>query len=95
MQEKERKFRELNVHTEDVKCNVIRDGRQQLVLIKNIVVGDTIVLSTGDILCADGLVYERNNLSIFEGPLTGESHPIAKGTDGDGRAKGWRSEVSL
>ena len=77
--EKENKFRALNANASDDQVNVIRDGKQQLVSVKEVVVGDTVVLSTGDILCADGIVWERNTLSIFEGPLTGESHPIAKG----------------
>ena len=78
-QDKENKFRALSANASEEQVNVIRDGAQQLISVKEVVVGDTIVLSTGDILCADGLVYERNNLSIFEGPLTGESHPISKG----------------
>ncbi|KAJ1482485.1 hypothetical protein T484DRAFT_1803807, partial [Baffinella frigidus] len=44
-----------------------------------VVVGDCVVLSTGDILCADGIIFERNTLKIFEGSLTGESHAIIKG----------------
>jgi magnesium-transporting ATPase (P-type) len=77
--EKERKFMALNANASEEQVNVIRDGVQQLISTREVVVGDTVVLSTGDILCADGIVYERNTLSIFEGPLTGESHPIAKG----------------
>ena len=77
--QKENKFRALSANASEEQVNVIRDGVQQLVSTKEVVVGDTVVLSTGDILCADGIVYERNTLSIFEGPLTGESHPIAKG----------------
>ena len=46
---------------------------------REIVVGDCVVLSTGDIICADGLVFERNTLKIFEGALTGESNAISKG----------------
>jgi magnesium-transporting ATPase (P-type) len=42
-------------------------------------VGDILVLSTGDIIVADGLVFERNTLKIFEGALTGESNAISKG----------------
>ena len=46
---------------------------------REVVVGDCVVLSTGDIICADGLVFERNTLKIFEGALTGESNAISKG----------------
>jgi magnesium-transporting ATPase (P-type) len=77
--EKERKFMALNANASEEQVNVIRDGVQQLISTREVVVGDTVVLSTGDILCADGIVYERNTLSIFEGPLTGESVPISKG----------------
>jgi len=77
--EKENKFRALSEDASEEQVNVLRDGVQQIISVKEVVVGDTVVLSTGDILCCDGIVWERNTLSIFEGPLTGESHPIAKG----------------
>jgi Ca2+ transporting ATPase len=77
--DKENRFRALSAGAADELVNVIRSGHNEKISVKEVVVGDTIVLSTGDIICADGIVYERNTLSIFEGPLTGESHPIAKG----------------
>jgi P-type E1-E2 ATPase len=50
---------------------------------REVVVGDILVLSTGDIIVADGLVFERNTLKIFEGALTGESNAISKGKDSE------------
>ncbi|EKX34203.1 hypothetical protein GUITHDRAFT_119620 [Guillardia theta CCMP2712] len=76
---KERQFRDLTDSASDELVNVIREGRQIRVSTREIVVGDCVVLSTGDIICADGLVFERNTLKIFEGALTGESNAISKG----------------
>jgi magnesium-transporting ATPase (P-type) len=77
--DKENRFRALSAGSADEMVNVIRNGQNEKISVKEVVVGDTVVLSTGDIICADGICYERNTLSIFEGPLTGESHPIQKG----------------
>uniref|UniRef100_A0A7S0ETC5 Calcium-transporting ATPase n=1 Tax=Hanusia phi TaxID=3032 RepID=A0A7S0ETC5_9CRYP len=76
---KEKQFRDLTDSASDELVNVIRDGAQVRVSNREIVVGDCVVLSTGDIICADGLVFERNTLKIFEGALTGESNAISKG----------------
>jgi Ca2+ transporting ATPase len=76
---KQRQFRSLTDSASDELVNVVRDGQQMRVSNRDIVVGDCVVLSTGDILCADGIIFERNTLKIFEGALTGESHAIIKG----------------
>ncbi|EKX39660.1 hypothetical protein GUITHDRAFT_114157 [Guillardia theta CCMP2712] len=76
---KEKQFRDLTDSASDELVNVIRDGTQVRVSNREVVVGDCVVLSTGDIICADGLVFERNTLKIFEGALTGESNAISKG----------------
>mmetsp|Transcript_24048 Transcript_24048/g.60400 ORF Transcript_24048/g.60400 Transcript_24048/m.60400 type:complete len:1187 (+) Transcript_24048:108-3668(+) len=76
---KEKQFRALTDKASDDLVNVIRGGQQRQVSNRDVVVGDVLVLSTGDIIVADGLVFERNTLKIFEGALTGESHAISKG----------------
>jgi len=76
---KERQFRDLTDKAGDDLVNLIRGGVQVRVSNREVVVGDVLVLSTGDIIVADGLVFERNTLKIFEGALTGESHAISKG----------------
>ena len=77
--QKEAKFRALSENSSEEFVNVIRDSLQQKINTREVVVGDTVLLTTGNVLCVDGIVYERNTLSIFEGPLTGESTPMSKG----------------
>lgn len=55
---------------------VIRDGQISTILASNLVVGDIIVLSLGDILPADIRVIESHGLKADTSALTGESHPL-------------------
>lgn len=57
-----------------------RGGEQVLVPNHDIVVGDVIILQTGDKITADGIVIESNNMVVDEASLTGESEPIKKGS---------------
>lgn len=62
----------------DVK--MIRGGVQVLIPNPEIVVGDVIILQTGDKITADGIVIDSNNMVVDEASLTGESEPIKKGS---------------
>ncbi|MGN1298549.1 MAG: magnesium-translocating P-type ATPase, partial [Candidatus Scatovivens sp.] len=57
---------------------VIRDGKKISIPIKEIVLGDTICLSAGDIIPADLRVIDANDLYIGQSTLTGESDAIKK-----------------
>ena len=57
---------------------VIRNGNVQVLPAKDIVVGDIVILDTGDYVPADLRLYEAVNLKIQEAALTGESVPIEK-----------------
>jgi Mg2+-importing ATPase len=61
-----------------LKCSVIRDGHMQELFSSDIVVGDIIVLKAGDMLPADCLIIEANELHANEASLTGESFPAEK-----------------
>lgn len=54
-------------------------------LVKNteVVVGDLLLLDTGDKLIADGVLVETHGLVVDEASLTGESDPIKKNLDED------------
>jgi P-type Ca2+ transporter type 2C len=71
--QKEKQFRELNAKKDDVQITVLRDGKTTKVSTFNLVVGDIVLLSTGDITPADGIVLGRNDLEINEKMLTGET----------------------
>jgi P-type Ca2+ transporter type 2C len=62
-------------------AKVIRDGKESLVEISQLVPGDLIILSTGDKVPAEGKLQEAVDLHINEAILTGESTPAAKTAD--------------
>ena len=61
-----------------LRATVIRDGKQQDVLIHDVVVGDVVVLGAGDIVPADARMLEANHLFVDESSLTGESAAALK-----------------
>ncbi|MBI3231500.1 MAG: HAD-IC family P-type ATPase [Candidatus Doudnabacteria bacterium] len=60
---------------------VLRDGRQEVVLEKEVVPGDIMVLQEGQKIVADARLIHSSNLSCDEAALTGESGAVHK-TDG-------------
>ena len=67
-----RAFEVLNTVNDDVMVTVMRNGKVQEVPRKDIVVGDVVLLNTGDEVPADGFLLESNSLQINESTLTGE-----------------------
>ncbi len=59
-------------------ARVIRDGREELVDAKSLVVGDVILLEAGDFVPADARLIESSSLKSEESALTGESVPSEK-----------------
>lgn len=60
------------------KIDVIRDGIQETVDVQNIVPGDIIKLSSGDMIPGDVRFLETKDLFIDQASLTGESNPVEK-----------------
>ena len=73
-----KKFRLLNQVNDEVMVKVIRDGKITEVTRKDIVVGDIVILETGEEVPADGELLDSIMLSINESTLTGE--PMANKT---------------
>ncbi len=67
-----RAFEVLNAVNDDVMVTVMRDGRVMEIPRKEIVVGDIVLLGTGDEVPADGILLEAQSLQINESTLTGE-----------------------
>lgn len=67
-----RAFEVLNTVNDDVMVTVVRDGRIVEVPRRDIVVGDIVMLGTGDEAPADGTLLEAHSLQINESTLTGE-----------------------
>lgn len=65
-------FDRLNTVNDDIPVTVMRDGGIHQVARKDIVVGDIVILNTGDEVPADGEIIEANSLQINESTLTGE-----------------------
>jgi len=61
-----------------VKATVLRDGVKRDVKISEIVPGDIIFLSAGDVVPADARVISAKDLFVDQSALTGESLPVEK-----------------
>ena len=59
---------------------VIRDGKQQEILSRDLVPGDIVVLRNGERIPADCIVVEARELRVNEAVLTGEATEVAKYT---------------
>lgn len=60
------------------KSTVIRNGKKIKILNKDIVIGDIVILSAGDMIPADLRVLEAKDLYIGQSSLTGESDSVRK-----------------
>lgn len=67
-----KKFDLLNLVNEETGVKVIRDGSVRLIPRKNVVVGDVVLLETGEEIPADGELLEAVSLQVNEANLTGE-----------------------
>jgi Ca2+-transporting ATPase len=69
------------------KARVRREGAEREVAAPDIVPGDVLVLSEGDIVPADATLLEAHALLVDEAALTGESVPVGKVADVSEHAK--------
>ncbi|XP_057323721.1 plasma membrane calcium-transporting ATPase 2 isoform X10 [Microplitis mediator] len=77
---KERQFRGLQNRIEgEHKFAVIRQAEVKQISVSDIVVGDICQIKYGDLLPADGLLIQSNDLKVDESSLTGESDHVKKG----------------
>ncbi|VDL99605.1 unnamed protein product [Schistocephalus solidus] len=78
--QKERQFRGLQDKIEsDHRISVMRDNEFFECLVGEIVVGDICLVKYGDLLPADGLIIQSNDLKVDESSLTGEADHVKKG----------------
>jgi len=57
---------------------VVRDGREQIIEAKGLVLGDVVRLRAGEFVPADCRILTAADLEVDESSLTGESLPVAK-----------------
>lgn len=60
------------------KCKVIRNGEIVQIFIKDVVMGDSLMVEEGDAIVADGIIVHSNDFSVNESILTGESFAVFK-----------------
>jgi Ca2+-transporting ATPase len=62
------------------EARVLRDGKVKKMATRELVPGDIIHIEAGDRIPADARIVEAINLETTESSLTGESHPVSKGS---------------
>lgn len=77
-----KKFDILNQSEDEQQVIVFRDGLIQRIERKDVVVGDSVVINTGDEIPADGILMEAIAMRVNESDLTGEPS-CSKTTDPD------------
>lgn len=63
------------------EATVIRDSQRARVATADVVLGDVLLLGSGDVIPADARLFEAIHLVTNEAPLTGESMPVTKTSD--------------
>jgi Ca2+-transporting ATPase len=74
----EKEFSILNKVNDEEQVQVVREGNVRSIPKKDVVVGDIVIINTGDEIPADGKLLEAVALSVDESTLTGE--PICRKT---------------
>ncbi|XP_072222762.1 plasma membrane calcium-transporting ATPase 3b isoform X3 [Leuresthes tenuis] len=81
---KEKQFRGLQSRIEqEQRFTVVRKGNVIQIPVADMVVGDMAQVKYGDLLPADGILVQGNDLKIDESSLTGESDHVRKSVDKD------------
>ena len=73
----EKAFLKLQEEASKLKCRVRRNGKELLINVDDVVVGDVVLLSTGDKIPADGVIVS-GSLSVDESSINGESREAHK-----------------
>jgi Mg2+-importing ATPase len=61
-----------------IRCHIIRDGKGSELPVENVVPGDVVSLSAGDLIPADSLILDSQELFVDEAAFTGETYPVEK-----------------
>lgn len=73
----ENAFQRLQEEASRSSCKVWRDGRPKSIFVEEVVVGDAVILESGDKLPADGYLVE-GEVQVDQAALNGESEPMQK-----------------
>ena len=64
----------------EARPTVIRDGREVQISLRELVIDDLVLISTGDQIAVDGDVLQAAGCEVDESLLTGEADPVPKST---------------
>src|SRR5437588_1763589 len=84
----DREFEMLNARKESLRAKVMRDGQFMTLPIEEVVVGESVVLETGDEVPADGRLLKATELYLDQSLMTGESKEVRKYSRPDSTADG-------
>lgn len=73
----EKAFEKLQDESSKIKCKVKREGKVEEIYIDEVVVGDLVLLETGDKIPADGIIIE-GDIYVDESSMNGEAKEIHK-----------------
>jgi P-type Ca2+ transporter type 2C len=74
----DREFEVLNAHKDSIHAKVLRDGQLHSLTVEEVVVGDLVLLETGDEIPADGRLLKATEFMVDQSLMTGESEPVRK-----------------
>ena len=74
----DREFEALNAHKDSLRVKVRRDGAIHTIPLEESLVGDVVLLETGDELPADGRLLKATELFVDQSLMTGEAEPMRK-----------------
>lgn len=66
-----------------LRATVMRDGQARTIAAREVVPGDLLQLSVGDLVPADACVLEARDFFVDQAAFTGESFPVEKSPTGD------------
>ena len=61
-----------------INCRVLRDGHEKEIHVEEVVKGDVVLLTAGDLIPGDSLLLESKELFVDEAVFTGETYPVEK-----------------
>jgi P-type Mg2+ transporter len=62
----------------ELRTRVLRGGTEVSIPVRQVVPGDIVLLSAGNLIPADGVVIEAEDFLVSEASMTGESFPVEK-----------------
>ena len=68
----EKAFERLSKENSNIKIKVLRNSKKEVIDLEDVVVGDIVYLSSGDKICADGIIID-GEIYVDESSFTGET----------------------